>query len=48
VTSDPGVPQTFEATFFGPEKELWRLAIYYEELMSFSIEKFSRRKTNNK
>jgi hypothetical protein len=22
--------------------------IYYEELMSFSIEKFSRRKTNNK
>jgi hypothetical protein len=35
VTSNPGVTQTFEEAFFGPNKEFWRPAIY-EELVSFS------------
>jgi hypothetical protein len=28
VTPDPGVPQTFEEAFFGPNEEFWRPAIY--------------------
>jgi hypothetical protein len=43
VTSDPGVPQTFEEALFGPNKEFWRPAIY-EELMSFiSTKVFKKR-----
>jgi hypothetical protein len=34
ITSDPGVPTTFEEVFFGPMSHVWRPAIY-EELMSF-------------
>jgi hypothetical protein len=34
VTFDPGVPQTFEEAFFGPNTEFWRPAIY-DKLMSF-------------
>jgi Reverse transcriptase (RNA-dependent DNA polymerase) len=34
ITSDPGVPTTFEEAFFGPMSYVWRPAIY-EELMSF-------------
>jgi hypothetical protein len=34
ITSDPGVPTTFEKAFFGPKSNVWTPAIY-EELMSF-------------
>jgi hypothetical protein len=34
ITSDPGVPTTFEEAFFEPMSHVWRPAIY-EELMSF-------------
>jgi Reverse transcriptase (RNA-dependent DNA polymerase) len=45
VTSDPGVPQTFDEAFVGPNKEFWRPAIY-KELMSFISRKVF--KTRNK
>jgi hypothetical protein len=34
ITSNPGVPSTFEEAFFGPMSHVGRPAIY-EELMSF-------------
>jgi hypothetical protein len=43
VTSDPGVPQTFEEAFFGPNKEFWRPAIY-EELISFISRKVFKKR----
>jgi hypothetical protein len=43
VISDPGVPQTFEEAFFGPNKEFWRPAIY-EVLMSFINRKIFKNK----
>jgi Reverse transcriptase (RNA-dependent DNA polymerase) len=42
VTSDLGVPQTFEEAFFGPNKKFWRPAIY-EELMRFISRIFKKR-----
>jgi hypothetical protein len=38
ITSDPGVPTTFEEAFFGPMSHVWRPAIY-EERMSFNNRK---------
>jgi hypothetical protein len=43
VTSNPGVPQTFEEAFFGPNMEFWRPAIY-EELMSFISRKVFKKR----
>jgi hypothetical protein len=43
VTSDPGVPQTFEEAFFGRNKEFWIPAIY-EELMSFISRKVFKKR----
>jgi hypothetical protein len=47
VTSDPGVPQTFEESFFEPNKEFWRPAIY-EVLMSFISRKVFKKRNKQK
>jgi hypothetical protein len=47
VTTNPGVPQTFEEAFFGPIKEFWRPAIY-EELMSFISRKVFKKRNKQK
>jgi hypothetical protein len=46
ITSDPGVPSTFEETFFEPMSHVWRPAIY-EELMSVISIKLSRNETRS-
>jgi hypothetical protein len=46
ITSDPGVPTTFEEAVFGPMSHVWRPAIY-EELMSFINKKAFKNKIRN-